>query len=233
MRNFSFQLRHVMLAFAGLSILLLSATGAGARDKLPETTPEGLVLQHDTKMAAVYMRPGASLAEYDKIALLKAYVAFKKNWVREHNREEGFEQQLRDKDVKRIRRELAEEFNKVFTEVLSTKGGHQMVAEGGDGVLIIRPAIINLEVTAPDLMTAGMQNTYAANAGQMTLYMELLDGVSGELLYRVIDPEAAGNEMWEVRNKVTNKADADRVLKRWATLLNDHLAKVQAADKAK
>jgi hypothetical protein len=63
--------------------------------------------------------------------------------------------------------------------------------------------------------------------------MELLDGVSGELLYRVIDPEAAGNEMWEVRNKVTNKADADRVLKRWATLLNDHLAKVQAADKAK
>ena len=193
MRNFSFQLRHVMLAFAGLSILLLSATGAGARDKLPETTPEGLVLQHDTKMAAVYMRPGASLAEYDKIALLKAYVAFKKNWVREHNREEGFEQQLRDKDVKRIRRELA----------------------------------------APDLMTAGMQNTYAASAGQMTLYMELLDGVSGELLYRVIDPEAAGNEMWEVRNKVTNKADADRVLKRWATLLNDHLAKVQAADKAK
>lgn len=215
------------------TLMLILATGAGARDKLPETTPEGLVLQHDTKMAAVYMRPGASLAEYDKIALLKAYVAFKKNWVREHNREEGFEQQLRDKDVKRIRRELAEEFNKVFTEVLSTKGGHQMVAEGGDGVLIIRPAIINLEVTAPDLMTAGMQNTYAANAGQMTLYMELLDGVSGELLYRVIDPEAAGNEMWEVRNKVTNKADADRVLKRWATLLNDHLAKVQAADKAK
>lgn len=208
------------------TLMLILATGAGARDKLPETTPEGLVLQHDTKMAAVYMRPGASLAEYDKIALLKAYVAFKKNWVREHNREEGFEQQLRDKDVKRIRRELAEEFNKVFTEVLSTKGGHQMVAEGGDGVLIIRPAIINLEVTAPDLMTAGMQNTYAANAGQMTLYMELLDGVSGELLYRVIDPEAAGNEMWEVRNKVTNKADADRVLKRWATLLNDHLAKV-------
>jgi len=95
-----------------LSVLMLVfATTAAAKDKLPETTTEGLVLQHDTKMAVVYMRPGASLVEYDKIALLKAYVAFKKNWVREHNREEGFEQQLRDRDVKRIRSEMAEEFN--------------------------------------------------------------------------------------------------------------------------
>ena len=217
-----------------LSVLMLVlATAAGARDKLPEKSTDGLVLQHDTKMAAVYMRPGASLAGYDKIALLKAYVAFKKNWVRDHNRDEGFEQQLRDRDVKRIRSEMAEEFNKVFTEVLSTRGGHEMVTEGGDGVLIIRPAIINLEVTAPDLMTAGMQQNFAASAGQMTLYMELLDGVSGELLYRVIDPKAAGNEMWQVRNKVTNKADADRVLRRWATLLNDHLASVKGAGQAK
>jgi hypothetical protein len=206
---------------------MVFATTALARDKLPETTPEGLVLQHDTKLAAVYMRPGASLAEYDKIALLKAYVAFRKNWVKEHNRNEGFEQQLRDRDVKHIRSELAEEFTKVFTEVLSTRGGHEMVAEGGDGVLIIRPALINLEVTAPDLMTPGRQDNYAASAGQMTLYMELLDGVSGELLYRVIDPEAAGNDVWRIRNEVTNRADADRVLRRWATLLNDHLARVK------
>ena len=217
-----------------LSVLMLAFAGtATARDKLPETTTEGLVLQHDTKVAAVYMRPGASLAEYDKISLLKAYVAFKKNWVREHNRDEGFEQQLRSRDVDRIRSELSEEFTKVFTEVLSTKGGHEMVAAGGDGVLIIRPAIINLEITAPDLMTAGMQSNYAASAGQMTLYMELLDGVSGELLYRVIDPEAAGNHMWKVRNKVTNKADADRVLRRWATLLNDHLTQVKGVEKVK
>lgn len=111
-----------------LSVLMLVfATTAAAKDKLPETTTEGLVLQHDTKMAVVYMRPGASLVEYDKIALLKAYVAFKKNWVKEHNRDENFDQQLRDRDVKRIRSEMAEEFNKIFTEVLATKGGHEMV----------------------------------------------------------------------------------------------------------
>jgi hypothetical protein len=212
---------------------MFTAVIATAKDKLPETTPEGLVLQNDTRMAAVYKRPGASIAEYDKIALLKAYVAFRKNWVKDFNRNEGFNMQLRDRDVKRIRSELAEEFGKVFTEVLSTKGGHQMVAEGGDGVLIIRPAIINLEVTAPDLMEPGRQDDYAASAGQMTLYMELLDGVSGELLYRVIDPEAAGNDVWRIRNRVTNRADADRVLRRWATLLNDHLARVKGEAPAK
>lgn len=70
-------------------------------------------------------------------------------------------------------------------------------------------------------------------AGQMTLYMELLDGVSGELLYRVIDPKAVGNEIWQVRNKVTNRAAADRVLRRWATLLNDNLARVKGAEQPK
>jgi hypothetical protein len=45
----------------------------------------------------------------------------------------------------------------------------------------------------------------------------------------LIDPEAAGNDMWRLRNEVTNRAGADRVLRRWATLFNDHLARVKDA----
>ena len=71
----------MLLACAGLSFLLFLATAVAAKDKLSETTTEGLVLQHDTKMAAVYMRSGVGLTKYDKVALLKAYVAFKKHWA--------------------------------------------------------------------------------------------------------------------------------------------------------
>ncbi len=42
-------------------------------------------------------------------------------------------------------------------------------------------------------------------------------------------PEAVGSDVVEMRNSVTNAADADRVLKRWATILNDHLAAVANA----
>ena len=214
--------------FVFLFAVIIFTGSAYAAQSLPEVSHDGLHLQKGTKLAVVYKADGADLSQYKEIALLEAYVAFKKNWKRDYNRNEvGLDQRINDREMKKIRNEVAKEFNKVFTKVLSKQGGHKMVTEGAEGVLIIRPAIINLEVTAPDLMTAGMSQTASGSAGQLTLYMELLDGKTGALIYRVIDPEAAGNDMWEIRNEVTNRADMDRVLKRWATLLNDQLSQIK------
>ena len=219
--------------FATLLILfsstLLSVMGSAADSAPPQSTHDGLVLQKSSEAAVVYARPGADLTSYSKIALLKAYVAFKKNWRRDYNEQEpDLERQISDKDMQRMRDAMADEFQKVFTDVLSKKGGHEMVTEGSDGVLIIRPAIIDLTVAAPDKMAAGMSETYSAYAGEMTLYMELYDGKTGQIIYRVIDRRAAGNDFWRVRNRVTNRADADRVLRRWAELLESHLASAKA-----
>ena len=215
---------------AVLSVLL--ATAVVAKDALPEVSHDGLHLMKGTKLQAVYMKPGASLEAYDKVALLACFVAFNKNWQRNYNDETAsLMDRISDKDMKNIRDKLAQEFNKVFTEVL-TKGGHQMVTEGGSGVLIIQPAIVNLEVTAPDTMSPG-ETTISANAGQMTLYMQLHDGKTGDIIARVMDPEAMGGSFAMIRNSVTNMADADRVLRRWATILNDQLETASAAGSAK
>ena len=209
------------------TVLALFATVSYAEKSLPEVSHDGMQLQKDTKMRAVYMMPGADLSEYSEVALLEAYVAFKKHWKREYNEDVvGLDGRIDDKDMKKIRDRVAKEFNKVFTEVL-TKGGHKMVSKGAEGVLIVRPAIVNLVVTAPDLMSADSGRTASASAGQMTLYMELFDGKTGDIIYRVIDPKAAGNEFFQVRNSVTNRADADRVFRRWAKLLSDHLASIK------
>ena len=213
-----------------LSIFL--ATTLLAKDSLPEVSHDGLHLMKDTKLRAVYMKPGANLDEYDKVALLACYVAFQKDWQRNYNNETmSLSNRISDKDMKKIRDKLAEEFNKIFTEVL-TKGGHQMVTEGGSGVLVVQPAIVNLEITAPDTMAPGAA-TYSANAGQMTLYMQLHDGKTGDIIARVIDPEALGGNFAQIRNSVTNMADADRVLRRWATILSDHLEAVSAGSTKK
>jgi len=179
------------------------------------------------------MKPGANLDDYDKVALLACYVAFNKNWQRNYNDQSmDLMDRVTDQDMKDIRDKLAAEFNKVFTEVL-TKDGQQMVTKGGTGVLVVQPAIVNLEITSPDVMTAGMQQNYSADAGQMTLYMQLYDGKTGDIIARIIDPEAAGDEAFEVRNSVTNMADADRILRRWAKILSSHLETVRAATSAK
>ena len=39
----------------------------------------------------------------------------------------------------------------------------------------------------------------------------------------------AGDHTIQWSNRVTNKAEADRIIRRWAKLLNEHLAEVQSA----
>jgi len=225
------KLNNLLKLIVGVLTLIFAAALA-ADTALPEVSHDGLHLIKDTKLRAVYMKPGADLKSYDKVALLAAYVAFNKNWKREQNEEAmNLSDMISDQDMNRIRTDLATEFNKVFTDVL-TKAGHQMVTTGGTGVLIVRPAIVNLEVTAPDTMSAGMQQSFSASAGQMTLYMELLDGKTGDIIARIIDPEAAGGPFAEVRNSVTNLAAADEVLRRWATILSNHLGEATSAASA-
>lgn len=223
--------KFLRYAIAAIMTLLLSSM-ALAKSPLPEVSHDGLHLMKDTTLRAVYMKPGANLDQYDKVALLACYVAFQKNWQRNYNDESiDLMDRVTDEDMKNIRDNLATEFNKVFTKVL-TEGGHQMVTKAGSGVLIVQPAIVNLQLTAPDTMSPG-EATISANAGQMTLYMQLYDGKTGDIIARIIDPEAMGGDFAEIRNSVTNMADAERVLRRWATILNGHLEAVTAATSAK
>lgn len=122
----------------GVALMMLASQLAAA-DDLPSVTEDGLHRVPDTQVRAVYAKPGADLGEYNKIALLEVYVAFRKNWQRDQNRE----------------------------------------AVGLEG--------------------------------------------------RIIDPEAAGGHTIQWSNRITNKAEADRIIRRWAQLLNDHLAEVKSA----
>jgi hypothetical protein len=107
---------------------------------------------------------------------------------------------------------------------LQNKGKYPVFEKSGHDVLVLRPAIVDLDVEAPDTMSEGSSMTFAASAGQMTLYLELYDSVTSDLVARIIDTEAAdggGTIHWQ--NSVTNQAEADRVLKRWADRLRKQL----------
>jgi len=92
-------------------------------------------------------------------------------------------------------------------------------------VLIIRPAIIDLDVTAPDTRSAGRTRDFAATAGAATLYMELFDSVSGDMIGRAADRSvirsSGGRISWT--NSVTNTAEARRMFGRWADQLRTFL----------
>ena len=211
-----------------MSLCLVTVSIAQAK-KLPETSHDGLQLVEHTKLRAVYMKPGASLDQYKRIALLDCFVSFKKNWQREYNDDViGLDRRVSDDDMQKIKKRVAAEFKKIFTQELETKGGYEIVDGAAKDVLVLRPAIVNLDVTAPDTMTPGMTQTFVASAGQMTLYLELYDSLTSDIIARIIDPEEARSMGGAgFSNRVTNTRDEDRILIRWADLLRSHLGHVK------
>lgn len=211
------------------ALLALSAP-VMAKDELPEVSSDGLHLVPDTKVFAAYVQPGATLDQFTKVMILDCYVDFIKNWQKDYNLDEiGLSGRVSDKDAEKIKQRLAEEFKKVFVEELG-KNGHEVVEEIGPDVLLLRPALINVDVVAPDIMSAGMSRTYIRSAGSMTLYLELYDSSTSTLLARVIDPQADRDGFAQSANRVTNRAAAGRILRDWANLLAAHLGDVQGAD---
>jgi hypothetical protein len=61
--------------------------------------------------------------------------------------------------VKSTKTRLAAEFKKILTDELQNKGGYEIVTTAAPDVLVLRPALLNVEVNAPDLMTASFGAT--------------------------------------------------------------------------
>ncbi len=129
--------------------------------------------------------------------------------------------------MERIKRTLADEFRQVFTEALES-GGHPVITDADDHVLLIRPAIIDLDVAAPDTNSGGRSNSFTTSPGAMTLVIELYDSVSNEILARAIDRRRTlnvGNVLrWTTRG--TNRDAARRILRIWANLLVSRLDEI-------
>jgi len=211
-----------------IAALVWMPTSAFAQKKedLPETH-DGLVLVPDRKVAAAYADPEADFSVYNKIMLLDCYVAFKKDWQRDQNRSRT-SARITAEDTEKIKAEVAKLFREVFTEVLEGDGGYEVVDAAGDDVLLIRPAIIDLDITAPDKPTAGRSRTYTSTSGAATVYIELFDSVSGDILARAADRKEARRAGGYISytNRVTNTADARRTLKTWANILRTRLDEI-------
>jgi len=197
------------------------------KQPLPEYTKDGLRLKQQTRQRVLYVKPGATFSQYDRVAILECYIELQKDWQRNYNSNEvDPSHRVTDADVTRIKNRLAAEFKKVFTADLQ-KGGYQVVDTAAPDVLVLRPALINVQVAAPDLMTPDVGAMVVRSAGQMTLYLELWDSTSNAILARVMDSEADQHGFAQVASSVSNSAAADAVLNAWAEDLRKHLDAVR------
>ena len=216
------------VACAATALTLVAVPPVQAKDAPPQVTEDGLQLTKSTKTRLVYVKPGATFSQYDRVAILDCYVEFEKDWQKDYNASRmGLEGRVSDKDVERIKTDLAAEFKKVFVKELQDKGGYQVVDVAAPDVLLLRPALLNVEVNAPDIMTAGIERTVVRSAGQMTLFLELWDPATKTILARIMDAREDDEAFAQMANRVTNKAAADRILEEWAEELRKRLDTVR------
>lgn len=214
-------------AIAAMAILILASTVgpvlAKKEKEPPQETHDGLRLLPEREVALVYVKPGADLSGYQKVMILDVHVAFKKGWEQQQRATSVYE--VTPRDMQKIKEATAELFREVFTAELAAGDGYPLVESADTDVLLLRPAIIDLEVTALDTAASGRTYNFASSAGAATLFLELYDSVSGEILARAIDRQVAdylGHVMrWS--NQVVNREAAREVLAGWASLLRERL----------
>lgn len=216
-----------MLTTIAVSLTLLLVAGpAYAQDAPPQTTIEGLERVADSKLALVYVEPGAEFRQYKRIYMVDTYVAFKKNWQQDQNRS-ARAHKISAADMDKIKTELAGLFRDVFTQVLE-EGGYEIVSERAEDVLMIKPAIINLDIVAPDTLSRSGTRTYSESPGEITLYLEIYDSTTDDLIAKALDLQTdrkTGYFQWQTR--LNNRAAARRILTVWANVLKDGLDKAR------
>ncbi len=214
------------------AIIAVLAFTAGCQSvkEAPQVSPEGMKLEVSKRSTIAYKKEGVNFGEYTKVQILPSQVAFKKNWQRDYNRDQAtLSTRIKDEDVLKIKLGVAKLFDEVFKEEFSRTGDNPLVDKAGTGTLIIKPAIINLDVNAPDVQSAGRSKTYVSEAGQATLYLELFDGVSGEILARIVDTEVVGDRSYaKWATRISNTADAKRTFRKWAQTLRTKYDQTQA-----
>lgn len=217
---------RVLRPLAGLITLFLAATVLAQQPKnLDEAMSyDGLQKINIKGIDMAYAMPGATLSGYSKVMIDPIGVRFHKNWKPTVT---GSTRSLSSIDQQKIRENAAKVVYDAFVEELR-KGGSTVVTEAGPDVLLVRAAIVNLYVTAPDVMTPGRTKVYTVSAGEMTLIAELADSETGETIARVVDRyQARTTRNFQLSSSVFNASEGRSAATSWARILRGELDKAK------
>lgn len=213
----------LLMLSLGLCLLLpVPAIAAVDRQAYPTEAPAGLQEVDSNSFDVLYVKPGFQPGDYGKLIIEEPEVAMHDSWERQHRGD------FNQRDLKHIESSTARILRKQFGEKLSARDGYTLVESEdvkGKGVLRLKPSMIDLHLNAPDLLSEpARKETFVRSAGHATLYLDLYDAVTGELLLRVIDRDSARyNERLYEANRGTNNQDLRIMASRWATALRRHL----------
>ena len=221
-------MKHVFAAgLAGLA-LVVAPIGFAQSKKAP-TEWDGLQKVAAKKFDLAYLLPGADFKEYTKVMIDQTEVAFRKNWQRDwNNSHRDLSMRISDEEAREGLAMVQSGFEEIFAQAYRD-AGYEVVTTPAPDVMRLRTAVFNIDVAAPDQLSASRTTTFSSEAGGASMMVEVRDSMSGAVLARGIDTRLAGdNGMAMRRTRVSNRSDFERLFKQWAKMSVDGLATLKS-----
>ncbi len=230
-------LKFKQISCLTLLILLVGggiAYAGGSKGDLTkgEVTTDGLTVLESKRNTETQIKKGVVWSEYTKYQITAPVeVSFRKNWKRDYNRDQSsLMSRVTDNDMLRIKESVGEIVYEEFDKILQDKGGMTKVDDVDSNTLLFKPKVINLDVYAPDVQSS-LSTNYMKQAGKATLFLEVYDAVSGEILARWVDTrEDPDRGYFEWANRITNMERTRIIVAAWARRLVEGLEKLKAVN---
>ena len=205
-----------------LCLLLAPALTTEATPELLQPEEEELLTVDQSRWGEIRIIAGTDWSAYDRIILETATVSFRKNWERDQRLR--YNNQVREKDIERITEGLASQLDEIFRIELTETGNYSFSDTEGAGVMRITPAIVDLDIIAPDRMRKNIGYAFADSKGRMTLELQISDSVSDDLLAHMTDSrEDPRRGYFEWTTTIQNRLAARDILWLWARRLGEWL----------
>jgi hypothetical protein len=205
------------------SLLVLIIAGCATAGS-PEDADDNLVEIPAGALDEAYQAPGFDIQDYRALVVDECSVRFRENWQRDQNRERGPSDQVTAADMQRIEEQLAASCREIFTaELEKIELGEGEGVEGAES-LTIRPAILDLDIADPDILSSARRTSVTTNAVRMKLRLEIFDPATNKILVRMIDSRRAESTARpRPTSSVGNMAEAERILRHSAALMGERL----------
>lgn len=207
-----------------IAALLLIAAGlsaARAADPAEAAASEGLTPVPRKHFDAYFVRPGQGVDGFRSIRIEQCTVEFRKHWLRDQNRDRAPSSRVTEREAERIRERLAASCQESLVEELS-RAGFDIVPAAGEGVLTLRPAIVEFDLYAPEVDAPTQVRSLSQSVGEMTLNLDFM--VDGSVVARAVDHLRDHDTMLHQRTRVSNEFDTRAMLRRWARHVREILA---------
>jgi hypothetical protein len=190
-----------------------------------EVSFDGLVKIDNARFAAAWADPDVDFSRYSKVLPGGAAYEFRdvdkgsQSLQNPRSRSSQDEFWISDAD----REKLVEVTTEIFAEELAKSTRFEVTDSRGSDVLILRGALHDIvSKVPPDLIGRG--EIYLSSVGEVTIIVEALDSLSGEVVFRGLERREAGTTAGAMRSSsVTTWAEVRRLIRRWASTLVDGL----------